>query len=141
MPEGLGPNSRPDLGEEFAQELPPTAEQVLNFIALKNFQSVDPSKPEELNGFLQYLRDVLEVLFVGAEKGSLIIVLECRTLEILEGLWEDYNAGHINEVVQKYLITDDILEEFGEVKLTTTIPEDDYRACRDHFLRFSGKFK
>ena len=101
----------------------------------------DPSKPGELNGFLEYLKKVRKLEIVDTEIGSLKITLECGTLEILEGLWEDYNTGHMNEVAQKCLVTEDIIEEFGMVKLTTAILEEEYKACRQHFLQGSGKFK
>jgi len=38
----------------------PSGSQVLNYIALKYFQTVDPSNPEELNRFLRYIKDVLK---------------------------------------------------------------------------------
>lgn len=83
----------------------------------------------------------MRAVITGISVGSLIITLECGTLEILEGLWEDYNTGHMKAVAQKYLVTDDIMEEFGEVKLTLTILEDEYKAGREYFSQFSGKFK
>ena len=119
----------------------PPVQEVLNLIASNYLPRIDPSKPEELNDFLEYLRDVRKVLVVDTEKGSVVITIECGTLEILEVLWEDYNTGHLTEVAQKLLVTDDILEEFGEVKLTITIPEEEYKACRDYLLQVSGKFK
>lgn len=118
----------------------PDAEGVLNFIALKCFQCVDPSKPEELNGYLKYLTDVRKVLFKDAQQGSLIVTVECSSLEILEELWEDYCSGHLNEMAQKYLVTEDILKEFDliEVKLATTILVDEYTACRE-YLQSAGE--
>ena len=118
----------------------PSAQGVLNFIAFKYFQAVDPSKPEELNGYLQYLKDVRQVLFVDAQTGSLIITVECNSLEILEGLWKDYSSGHLNEMAQKFLVTENILEEFGltEVKLTTAIQLKEYKTCREQLLLQSG---
>lgn len=130
-------------GENFGNGVIPSAQGVLNFIAFKYFQAVDPSKPEELNGYLQYLKDVRKVLFVDAQSGSLIVTVECSSLEILEGLWNDYCAGRLNEMAQKFLVTEDVLKKFGltEVKLTTTILEKEYRACRGYFLQCSGKFR
>ncbi len=121
----------------------PSPQEVLSSIAFKVFQPVDPSKPEELNGFLEYMEKVRKVLIVDTQQGSLIITLECNSLEILDGLWEDYCTGHLNEMVQKYLVTSEILKELGliEVKLTTTILEEEYRACRKHLLQYSGEFK
>ena len=129
------------FGEEhFENGRIPSAQGVLNFIAFKYFQTVDPSKPEELNGYLQYLKDVRQVLFVDAQTGSLIITVECNSLEILEGLWNDYRTGHLNEIAEKFLVTDNILKEFGltDVKLTTTILMKEYKACREHLLLRSG---
>ena len=115
-------------------------QEVLSFIAYKCFQPVDPSNPDELNGFLQYMEKVRKVLIVGVQSGSLILTVECGSVEILEGLWKDYCAGYLNKMAQKHLVTEDILKEFGltEVKLTTTILEEEYKACREYFLRHSG---
>ncbi len=128
-------------GDNITSEGIPTADGVLNFIALKYFQVVDPSNPEELNDYLKYLRDVRKVLFKDAQQGSLIITVECSTLEILEGLWEDYCSGHLNKMAQNYLVTKDILKAFGpiEVKLATTIRVDEYKACREYFLQSAGE--
>ena len=121
----------------------PTEQEVLNLAASKYLQTIDPSKPEDLNGFVYYLERVRKVLIVDTQSGSLIITVECSSLEILEGLWEDYCTGHLNEMVQKNLVTDDILKELGltEVKLATTILEEEYRACREHFFQYLGKFQ
>ena len=119
----------------------PTTQAVLNFIALKYFRAVDPTNPEELNGYLKYLTDVRKVLLVDTQQGSLIITVECCSLEILEGLWEDYCSGHLNEMAQKYLVTDDVLKEFGLIKVTlaTTILAEEYSACRKYFLKITGE--
>ena len=119
----------------------PQAQGVLNQIALKYLGSVDPSTPEEFNGFLHYMEKVRKVLIVDVQPGSLIITVECNSLEILEGLWDDYCTGHLNEMAQKYLVTDCILKEFGlkGLKLTTTILEDEYRVSRDYFLQSLGE--
>ena len=120
----------------------PSAQGVLNFIAYKYFKTVDTSNPEELNGYLQYLKDVRKVLLVDAQTGSLIITVECGSLEILDELWDDYFTGNLNEMAQKYLITQDILKEFGlvEVILSTTIQEEEYRAAREYFMQGSGEY-
>ena len=120
----------------------PSAQDVLNVIALKYFETVDPSKPEELNGYLRYLKEVRKVLIVDAQQGSLVITVECNSLLILEELWQDYWSGHLNQVAQEYLVTEDILKELGliEVKLTTTIVEKEYRACRQYFLKHPGGY-
>ena len=71
--------------------------------------------------------------------GSLLITVKCRSLQVLEDLWTDYTSGHLNEMVQKCLVTEDILNDLGlsELKLGTTIKENDYKACKQ-ILQQSG---
>ena len=115
---------------------------VMNFIARKYFQTVDTTKPEELNGFLRFLTDVRKVLVLDAQSGSLILTVLCSSLEILDALWYDYCTGHLNDMAQKYLVTKDVLKEFGltELKLTTTIQGEEYMAARKLFLQGSGEY-
>ncbi|KAL9956542.1 hypothetical protein ACROYT_G038030 [Oculina patagonica] len=79
-----------------------------------------------------YLEGVLDLPIATAHEGSLIITVECRTLEILEHLWEDYSSGHLNVVVEECLVTDDIRRRFEVefVKLKTTISKDEYLTCK-----------
>ena len=121
----------------------PTAQQVLNSVASKYLEGIDPTKSEDFNNFVHYLEKVRKVLIVDTQSGSLIITVECRSLEILDELWYDYCNGILNEMVQKFLVPDEILKELGVigVKLTTTILEEDYRACREYLLQHSGEFK
>ena len=113
------------------------SQEVMNFIALKYFQTVDTTKPEERNEFLQYLADVRKILVLKAQSGSLILTLLCRSLEILDALWYDYCTGHLNDMAQKHLVTKEVLKEFGltELKLTTTIQGEEYMAARKFFLQ------
>ena len=119
-----------------------STQEVLNMIATKYFQILDPSTPEELNGFIEYMKKVREVIIVDVKTGSLIITVECSSLQILDELWIDYKTGHLNEMAQKYLVTEDVLKAFGltELKLKTTIVEEEYRACREVFLTSLGKY-
>lgn len=120
-----------------------TTQQVMNLIAFNCFKTVDPSKEEEKNKFIDYMERVRRTLVVGYNVGSLIITLQCSSLQILEQLWEDYCTGHLNQMAQQFLVTEDILEFFGlaEVKLTATIFEEEYRACREYLLRLSGRME
>ena len=119
----------------------PTSQGVMNFIAHKCFQTVNTTKPEELNGFLQYLTNVRNVLVLDAQPGSLILTALCSSLKILDTLWYDYCTGHLNDMAQKYLLTEHVLKEFDltELKLTTTILGEEYIAARKFFMQGSGK--
>ncbi|XP_068717389.1 uncharacterized protein, partial [Montipora capricornis] len=88
-----------------------------------------------MNEFVLYLERVHKAVVVGVKSGSLVITVEVSSLQSLEDLWEDYSFGHVNKMAQKFLVTKELLEEFGllEVKLTTFIAEEEYRACQEYF--------
>ena len=110
------------------------SQQILNLIASKYLNSLNPSTPEEFNGFIRYMKEVREVILVDSKLGSLIITVECGSLKILEELWQDYCTGNLGRVVQECLVTEDILKELGlsEIKLITTIDEKDYKDCQKY---------
>ena len=89
-----------------------------------------------------YLEEDRKVLFVEAHEGSIVITVACSSLQILDELWKDYCSGHVAEMAQKFLVTEDILKEFGltNLKLKTTITGAAYRACQNDLLTPRGKF-
>ena len=121
----------------------PSAQEVLNLIATKYLETINPSNQEELNGFLQYMEKVRKVILVDVKTGSLIITVRCSSMRNLDELWKDYCTGHLNKVAQRYLVTEDVLKELGldSVQLTLTISEEEYKACRKHLLRSEGGCK
>ena len=116
----------------------PTEQDVLNAAAIKYLQTVDPSSPEELNGFIKWLKEVKKVLIVGTEVGCLIITVKCRSLQILQELWDDYSSGVVTAMAQEFLMTEELLNELSltDAKLTTTIPHKEYKACQEQLLRY-----
>jgi len=134
-----GKSSKKPQGQD-PEERQLLTEDVLRFIAMKYLEGTQPrSKADDLDGFLEYMRAVRSAIVTDVTTGSVIITVECTSLEILDTLWEDCATGHMNEVAQKFLITVDIIREFGEVKVTVTIDEEEYKACRAYFMQFSGK--
>ena len=119
----------------------PTEQQVMNVITLRMFQHLDPSTSEEINGFVQHIEDIRRAFIVDLDKGSLVLTVKCNSLEILEGLWKDFSTGFLGELAQKFLVTKKVLEELGlvELKLKTTILEEDFRACQKYLIKISGK--
>ena len=112
----------------------PSPQQILSLIASKYLNNLNPSTPEDFNGFIRYMKEVREVILLDCKPGSLIITVECGSLKILEELWQDYCTGNLGRVVQECLVTEDILKELGlsEIKLITTIDEKDYKDCQKY---------
>ena len=75
--------------------------------------------------------------------GCLEITSRCPTLESLESLWSDYQSGHLNDIAVRYLATDDIKKKLNmqNVRLTTTIEEENYRNCKKILVEKSGEFE
>ena len=115
-----------------------TGQDVLNLAAYRYLQTTDASKPENVNGFVHYLEHVRKVVIVDVQPGSLIITVECGSLQILRELWHDYCTGYVSKMVRKFLLTKDILNELGlwKVQFSTTIPIEQYRACHDQLRSF-----
>ena len=120
----------------------PSPQDILSLISSKYLQICDMSTREDLNEFLVYMERMHRAVVVDVKPGSIIVMVECVSLEILEGVWEDYNSGHLNEIVQKFLVTEEILKAFGlaEVKLSTTIEVEDYKSCHKLLLKIAGMF-
>ena len=127
--------------EQSEQNGIPSTQAILNLVAFNYLANINPSTPEEFNAFVQYLTDLRKVLIVSIHSGSLIIKVKCSTLEILEDLWDDYCIGHLNEMAQKHLVTEEILKTLGltELILTTSISDEKYRECKNYFLNCHGK--
>ena len=113
--------------QEGARQDPPTERAIWR--AIRSFK-------KGLNRLFKYLKVKLGVGVVSDTEGSLLIKVTCSSLEILEGLWEDYSSGHLNEVIEQTLVTSDILEVLGlsDLKLQTTIKEEEYKKCKDFFF-------
>lgn len=127
--------------EQSEQNGIPTTQAILNLVASKYLANVNPSSREALSDFVQYLTEVRKVLIVDTHRGSLIIKVKCSTLKILEDLWDDYCIGHLNEMAQNHLVTEEILKTLGltELILTTSISDEKYRECKKYFLNCHGK--
>ena len=89
------------------------------------------------------MEKVRQTVVVDVKTGSLIITVRCTSLRILEELWKDYYTGHLQEVAQRYLVTEDILQQWGldSVQLTLSISEEEYKAYRENFLKNEGRYQ
>ena len=107
-------------------------------IASNYLKTTPPQSKADLDTFMAYLAN-MRLIITGVDVGSVIITVICTSLEILELLWKDCNRGHMDKVAQKLLITNDVIREFGDVKITVTILKEEYEACRAYFLQLSGE--
>ena len=102
----------------------------------------DYSEPMEIHRFYAYLIGELNLINVNFQSSSIRVIVECRTLEILENLWRHYCSGHLNAVAEECLITEKVKEELGmeTIKLKTTILEEDYVTCKLSLMEIPGIF-
>ena len=102
----------------------------------------DLSSFKGLHRLHAYLVGELHLMNVNCNTSSIKITVKCRTLEILEGLWDVYCSGRLNAVAEECLITEEVKDELGmeTIKLTTTILEEDYLACKMSLMKISGAF-
>jgi len=102
----------------------------------------DLSSLEGLEDFHAYLVGKLFLRNVTFERSSIKTTVKCCSLEILEGLWEDYCSGRLNAEAEKCLITERVKDELGmkTIKLATTMLEKDYLACKLSLMEISGTF-
>lgn len=113
--------------------------KLLELISSTYLETHKLSSQEEENKFQAFMA-TLKVKMGPPLLGSLIVPLQCDSLQILEDLWSVYCSGVLDEMVQSCLVTGYILEELNlsEVKLKTTISEEDYNACKQQFMQSSG---
>ena len=106
-----------------------------------DFWQVVFSFKNSIDLLIEYLRVKLGLNVVDSRLGSLLITVTCSSLEVLDRLWEDYCSGHLGEVVQKTLVTPDVLTELdaSEVTLKTIILEDEYKKRREFLEERSGE--
>ncbi|XP_022778046.1 uncharacterized protein LOC111319566, partial [Stylophora pistillata] len=101
-------------------------------------ETTPPRSKEERDEFMDFMQD-LRVLIKGARQGSLVITVQCKSLQILEELWREYLSGHLGEVVQICFVMETILKELnlGELTLKTTMDIEEYNACKVYFERIA----
>ena len=108
--------------------------ELFRLIASNYLLTTPPRCKDDHDNFLTYMKE-MRVTITGVDIGSLLITVKCDSLEVVEGLWEDYSSGHLGEVVQKCFVTEEILIELNlaQLKLKTTISEEEYMKCRVFF--------
>ena len=98
---------------------------------------------DELPQYFQHLKLIHDSTPTEGNENSLRLAVRCNNLERLERLWEDYCSGRLNELTEKYLVTDEIKRRFHveSINLATTILEEDYLACKEFLSSKPSKLK
>ena len=105
------------------------------------------SHARTMKSFTEHLTNVYCVHLVTVDVGSVIIILECLTLDSLEHLWRDYLAGDLDKLADRYLVTSEMKEKLKVEAniLKTTIEQENYLNCKKALVElrstYSGEFK
>ena len=112
------------------------SQTVQNYLKF-NDQSRD-GHAQALKSFTDLIIDTYRVNLVSVGEGSVIIIVECPSLESLENLWADYLDGNLDKAAERYLATNEIRKELElnleTVCLTTTIEEENYLNCKEALM-------
>ena len=96
-----------------------------------------------MSGLIEYIKKTHNVALESVGLGSLEITFRCTSLESLESLWSDYQSGHLNDIAERYLVTDDIKKKLDleSIRLKTIIEEKNYRICKWILMEKSCEFE
>ena len=117
-----------DLNEE-------QREVVEKYLDLAVQKYVKDKSNESIEAFTVYLFTVYHTTLVTVGKGSVIIIVECPTLETLEHLWNDYRSGELDKVAKRCFVTDELKKKLNlkTTCLKVFIKEENYLNCRKAF--------
>ena len=99
------------------------------------------SNESKIEQLVKYIQAEMHVKVKLVKMGSLTIIMRCPTLESLEKLWKSYCSGYLSDIVETFLVTDELRRKLGleNVRLTTTIEEENYLICKKAFRETSGE--
>ena len=100
----------------------------------------DLSTPKGVSALIGHIKKAYQVAIEAVGLGCLEIAVQCPSLESLENLWSEYCSGHLNEVAERLLVTDDLKRKLGleAVRIKTTIEEENYLACKRDLMGMPG---
>ena len=101
------------------------------------------STDEGVSALIEHIQKTYNLALESVGVGSLEIKFRCLSLESLEHLWSDYKSGRLNDMAERYLVTNDIKKKLilENVRLETTIEEENYWICKKILLKKACKFK
>ena len=110
----------PDLSDEKQASL----KAILEVSIAEYTKHHRPSTRSDLCAFIDHMTQIYELALVSVKTSSLIITVKCPTLESLERLWKDYQSGCLNDIAERFLVTDELKRKLGVGQYQI---EDNYR--------------
>lgn len=106
--------------------------KILKKIIIVYTKSHDLSSPNGLRAFVEHLTQAYNLAVVSVEEGSLVLTVRCPNLESLERLWNDYQSGCLNDIVEVLLLTNDIKSELNldNARFKIAIGKENYLMCK-----------
>ena len=88
-----------------------------------------------IEAFTVHLITVYQASLVTVGNGSVIVIVECPTVEILEHLWNDYLSGELDKVAERCFVTDELKKKLNleTICLKVCIKKENYLNCRKAF--------
>ena len=98
--------------------------------------------PGGVSALIKHIHKTYNLALESVGVGSLEVKFRCPTLESLEHLWSDYQSGQLNDIAERYLVTDDIKKKLNleTVRLKATIEEENYQICKKILMEKSCEF-
>ena len=126
----------PDLSDEKKESL----KEILKPSVTAYMKYHRPSTLLDFDTFFGHMTKIYGTALVSVKISSLVISVKCPTLESLERLWKDYQSGCLNDMAERFLVTDELKRKLGldNVRFKTTIEEENYLICKRAFLENSG---
>ena len=129
--------------QEISDEQSKIVHETLQRQILVYFQHRTIATSEGVSGLIEYIKKTHNVALESVGLGSLEITFWCTSLESLESLWSDYHSGHLNDIAERYLVTDDIKKKLNleSMRLKTIIENENYRICKRILMEKLCEFK
>ena len=127
----------PDLSDEKKESL----KEILKPSVTAYMKYHRPSTLLDFDNFFGHMTKIYRTALVSVKISSLVISVKCPTLESLERLWKDYQSGCLNDIAERFLVTDELKRKLGldNIRLKTTIEEEKYLICKRGFLENAGE--
>ena len=129
--------------QEINDEQSKIVHETLQRQILVYFQHRTIATSEGVSGLIEYIKKTHNVALESVGLGSLEITFRCTSLDSLESLWSNYKSGHLNDIAERYLVTDDIKKKLNleSIRLKTIIEEENYWVCKRILMKKSCEFE